>query len=381
MPETSLKSSSDKSRPSLKLGRNNTSTLFAKLLSQVSTDHLSKLKDIIDVGWKLSLIAGLLWNGVYYAFIVKALPNINLSALPAVLVGTFLLGCLLTVLFVTLFFLPGLLLRSAIPKDYGEKQLKAWRRLYAGFFFALGLVIFMIVRLMPRSGNIIETAAPIGVGTGVAFLAVAITVVVWRIGAMEAVLAEDFRTFLEVGKQESRRLSWVLATVAWISPMLISLLAGHLLASSPDSASLASYGFGAVLLVAAVTNHSIATEQRHPLLITMGFFGLSLIFLLSMITPADRHNIFLTAPYRILKIGQIQAHLTLEPSFEQRSPIFEECGLKKNPTRTYDLFVIDSVGSEYMVKCDSLDKNNGKQKNRLVKIPKKAVLQAMYIDQ
>lgn len=369
MPRIPIRSPSTNARPSVKLDRKKANGPLTKLLSLVPDDHLSKLKDIIDVGWKLALIAGMAWSGAYYAFIANVLPNINLSALPAVLVSTFVVGAIVTTLFLSIFFFPGLFVRINYPKEYGENQLEALKLFYAGFFSTLGFITFLLISLNLLSGHLIQKVIPPIVISSIVFL----FGMSWLL--IKAISQYELRMLREISMLEFKRPALYVATGAWLSPTLIALMAGSLLESSPDYAPLAFYGFAVVTLLAVLSNYFLSLPQRRSLFASIIFLSLMLILVLSEFTPSNRPNLFLTVPYRILKIGQVHARLTLDKNFEQQSSMFTECHPKKTAPQTYNLFVIDSIGSEYIIEC--IEQNKRKL---VVKIPKKAVIQAMYGD-
>ncbi|MBI5327699.1 MAG: hypothetical protein HZB80_05345 [Deltaproteobacteria bacterium] len=170
-----------------------------------------------------------------------------------------------------------------------------------------------------------------------------------------------------------------------------------------EGIGMAIFTFAIILIFASFLNGQVAmrgfdfaeiTENRFLNIIGV-FLATSLIIILffSNITRfTNEPNPFLTAPYRVLKIGQVFAKLTLDKDFIKDTQLRERGLMPDLPCQTTFKFkILSSIGTEYIVQYPA-DSSGGKDINKdfssevknvesmTLRIPKTKVLLVEYQD-
>ncbi|MBI3583850.1 MAG: hypothetical protein HY096_07865 [Nitrospinae bacterium] len=106
---------------------------------------------------------------------------------------------------------------------------------------------------------------------------------------------------------------------------------------------------------------------------------------------SNNYNPFFIAPYKLLRIGQVCASLTLDNDFVLKTHLTEKLGLEKREeeknvayeqtNNAINFKILSSIGTEYIVEypCDSSEATNNKKKNiNIFRIPKDKILLVKY---
>lgn len=369
-------------------------TIFTK-------DNVDMALGMIKIVFYFATIGGVTWNLWYYGFVVHALPDFDAANLTAYLVAIFGIGFFLIIAFVVLFLLPGLILWGARKEEEeqerkekeekekkGEKEttvnqegqiennksakpsLKVWleQKQCESCKICNGYLLYIVMSIWIFGLSFLSWACPNN-GSWITK------------GGLILLLLLFVGWWLWVKIPYKGSIFWS-AVIFLLLPAMIALRFSSTVEAS-NSVGMAIVTFTAILFFASLVNGQVAIEGfgflkdvENPLLnIVGGFLLIVLIVVLFFSNIAgltNKPNPFLTAPYRILRIGQIEANLSLDDDFVKKTLCK---GAGELCETTFKFKILSSIGTEYIV--ETLNEA-GQTPKRILRIPKEKVLLVEY---
>jgi hypothetical protein len=319
------------------------------------------------------LVAGLLWFSLYYAFIVRAIPNIKLEDLPLLAITIF--GCLAAASAAAGLLLPGLLLREAfqsatVPDEVAGikvERLLAWDEFREAYSSLPVMMLLVSFASLPLSLAVYFVSLERALGDLIFF---AEPVIIW--GLMLWVV-KSAKLTLRLSLLFYAALSW--ATIAFIA-VLFSAGAVHAPLDVVEQSA-------AILTLIALVN--LAVMQKDT------FFGAHarptgntfVACALALYIVALSGGRAMAFPFQFLKIGGFTAALSIKDEYLSESGLKDNCFLRSVPSLTKGraksdtlaVYVIDSLGDDFSLRCWTDARHLG---SVTVLVPKSAVSARYY---
>jgi hypothetical protein len=356
-------------------------------LSFLGKENTEGVLNIIKIVFNIALIGGIIWS-VWYYMSIRNFPDLDFPNLIAYLIAIFVIGLFVIIVFVIWFILPGLMLLGAVKEDTTQR-IKSWLevekypkcKISNAHLLYILLSIEVIALLFIYKVTLLLTSEILVLISKILAIVIALIVIIW---------------WLE--KNSLLKCSVILSVIFFLfGPLTIAIyFTSHV--EMNEGFWVGIFTFCLILLIASILNGQIAikgfnfgkiVENRSLnniiwiLLIIMTL----LIFFSNLVT--EELNPFLVAPFRILKIGQVSAKLTLDKDFIREAQL-EERGIMPDPLcpTTFKFKILSSLGTEYIVQYPADDTQNVKkcllEKNKnvkpvILKIPKSKVLLVEYL--
>jgi MFS family permease len=319
-----------------------------------------------------SILAGVIWNLFYFGLVVNVLPDFDIENLAVYLVAIFGIGFFMVFVFTLSFIYAGLMLRANKSKEL-DKWLKESRRNAITFYILQAVGIFISICIIIVFEDLSTYNLVLILFLILAFISLAL-------------LKSSVLKF-----SEKLRL---IPNACWYSAITLFIIMVFILMGIKIESYYDKLFFGitlfSMLSLSAIFNGIVALEglgfariTRNPNInFFIGFFVL--LFIVSIIFPymtlSNNPNPFLIAPYRLLRIGQVCASLTLDNDFVIDTHLTKKLELEKNEGK-FDFKILSSIGTEYIVEypsdCSKTTTNKNKSKN-ILRIPKNKILLVEY---
>lgn len=349
--------------------------------------------NLFKLTYYCSITGGIIWHLAYYGFVIGVLPDLDLANLMGYLISIFVIGIFITLFFIYFFAFPGFIVMYALRNSENTESFKKWVN-QANYKIKNGYLIFLTSAI---TTFIFSSIAQVISRLKNNYLTGAITL--YMIHLIIPVIASVLVTiccakYIPPKKEGPSNFYLVmfLSVISFIAPITIIFL---LVILPMEQIEFSAYivmlliGF----LLAAVTNGLIATEDfifkkeiKDPLVkYAVGF--LSLIFLIITLAfcfdmYTDKRNPLIIAPFKMLRIGQVDADITLDEDYVKKSNL----GKFSNTLNAFRFKILSSIGSEYIVQYPTSDEINDAKNNtsptkyNILRIPKSKVLLVEYMD-
>lgn len=360
--------------------------------------------NVIKIAYYLAITGGIVWNLAYYGFVVGILPDFDFANLTAYLLATFGIGLFLVIAFVILFLLPGLIIWGALKdEEKKEKEEKEKKTEETEKGTRLTLKNWLEQERCSRckicNSHLLYIVSSLGVFV-VSFLS-------WLCPMYEAwitiigliLLFLLFLVWLLIKKLPYKESFLGSVILFLFLPAMIAIRFTSMVEAS-EGIDMAIVTFATILIFASLLNGQIAMKGFDFVKITENrFLNISSVFLVTSFIVilffsniagiTKEPNPFLTAPYRVLKIGQVSAKLTLDKDFIEDAQLRERGLMPESSCQTTFKFkILSSVGTEYIVQypADSLGKELDRNfpseiknvESMILRIPKTKVLLVEY---
>lgn len=360
-----------------------------KLIGNLPKSNEDTLLKYFKLFYFLAITIGIIWNLLYFGFIIKILPSFDSATVIGYIISISGVGFIILIAFSSILAIPGFIGRTLISEQAKEELKSDESKLYSKLLYIIPLPtisISLISFLWHQDTLKLIISSAIFVAIEVAILLcilpikkgwdrfhMAVSSIYFSITSFFFLLIP----FLVVPKADKMTMSlsilyigiFVLLPSAFINSLI--LLKGLSFTMKADSsfkdASLSILMIFSVLIVLILTLGTILGEINK-----------------------EKTNPFLTAPFKLLKIGQINAKLSLDDDFVKKAQLREKCYLPEQCQTTFKFNVLSNIGSEYIVKYPAgelshaarvdIDCEEQLNKFRVLRIPKDKILLIEYDD-
>lgn len=356
--------------------------------------------NLIKIAYYFAITGGVAWNLAYYGFVVGILPDFDFANLTAYLVATFGIGLFLVIAFVILLLLPGLIIWGALKdEERKEKEGKEEKTEKAKKCFLNRLTIRLFskgkekkteeaekgIKLTLKSwleqercekwkicnSHLLYILPSIGIFIS-SFLAWLCPEYGSGIIVAGLILLGIWLLIQKVSYKGS--LFWSVILFLFMPAMIAIRFTSMVQTSDSGGIGMALFTFAMILIFASFLNRQVAikglgfaeiTENYYLNTIISGWLLVLIIILFfsNIVGITKEPNPFLTAPYKVLKIGQVPAKLTLDKDYIKDAQLRERGLIPDSSCQTTFKFkILSSIGTEYIVQypADSSGKDINK---------------------